>query len=65
MAAEIDIPEGVVEAAARVVARIAGEDFNSIGDFARGVLMDTQRQCLHAALAEMLEPVGCVNPFDA
>lgn len=46
------VDEAMVERSARVVAEIAGEDFDKIGEFAQGVLRDTQRAALTAALAK-------------
>ena len=51
-AASGGVDEGMVERAARVVAKVAGEDFDQLGEFTQGVLMDTQRAALTAALKD-------------
>lgn len=60
------VTEAMVEAAARVVAYRAGEDFDHVGEFTQGILLDTQRAALEAALAapgpdEGAEAVGYVS----
>ncbi len=44
------VTDEMVERAARKVCEITGEDWDSIGEFTRGVLMDTQRAAFTAAL---------------
>ena len=52
------VSDEVLEAAARIVAKVTGEDYDSLGEFTQGVLKDTQRQCFEAALQVMFKQVA-------
>lgn len=49
---EVEVSDAMVEAAARVVCRHAHENWDDIGEFTQGVLKETQREAITAALKE-------------
>lgn len=60
---EIDVPDWVVEVAARVVAKSVGEDYDSLGPFTQKAIKATQRECITAALGAWVVPTACTEPW--
>lgn len=61
---EIDVPDWVVEVAARVVAKSVGEDYDSLGPFTQKAIKATQRECITAALGAWVVPVACAARWE-
>lgn len=57
----IEVPDWVVEVAARVVAKNVGEDYDSLGPFTQDTIKATQRECITAVLGAWVVPVGRLN----
>lgn len=53
---QIEVPDWVVEVAARVVAKNVGEDYDSLGQFTQETIKATQRECITAALVAWVVP---------
>lgn len=53
----IEVPDWVVEVAARVVAKNVGEDYDSLGPFTQDTIKATQRECITAALGAWVVPL--------
>lgn len=62
---QIEVPDWVVEIAARVVAKNVGEDYDSLGPFTQDTIKATQRECITAALGAWVVQVAVSREHDA
>jgi hypothetical protein len=60
----IEVPDWVVEIAARVVAKNVGEDYDGLGQFTQDTIKATQRECITAALGAWVVPVAWGVRYD-